>query len=57
MKTILPLLLALSTSFVFSQGPTAEQIVGRVTDIMSPENSYSKGSQTIITSSGKERIF
>ncbi|MCF7826745.1 MAG: outer membrane lipoprotein-sorting protein, partial [Candidatus Marinimicrobia bacterium] len=24
---------------------------------MSPENSYSKGSQTIITSSGQERVF
>lgn len=51
--TVLTLLLSLA----FAQEPTAEQIIERVTDIMSPENAYSKGTQTIITSSGKERVF
>jgi len=46
-----------SISLLSGQTPTAEQIVDRVTTIMSPESSYSKGSQTIITSSGKERVF
>ncbi len=47
----------LCCSFIFAQSPTAKEIVDRVTDVMSPVNAYSKGSQTIITSSGKERVF
>jgi outer membrane lipoprotein-sorting protein len=47
----------LSLSFAFSQTPTGTEIVDRVTAIMSPENSYSLGTQTIITSSGEERVF
>jgi hypothetical protein len=47
----------LGLSTLFAQTPTAAEIIDRVTSIMSPENTYSKGSQTIITSSGKERVF
>jgi len=57
MKTKLLILLIASAAMLSAQTPTAQQIVDRVTAIMSPENSYSKGSQTIITSSGKERVF
>jgi len=53
----LTFLLMFSISCIFGQTPTATEIVDRVTTIMSPENSYSKGTQTIITSSGKERVF
>jgi len=53
---LIPLFLV-AFSFVFGQTPTAAEIIDQVTTIMSPENSYSKGSQTIITSSGKERVF
>jgi hypothetical protein len=47
----------LATSAVVAQTPTATEILKQITDIMSPENAYSKGSQTIITSSGEERTF
>ena len=57
MKTKLLIFILLSISAVFSQTPTAVDIVDRVTNVMSPENTYSKGTQTIITSSGKERVF
>lgn len=57
MKTKLLIVILLGISSVFSQTPTAVEIVDRVTNIMSPENTYSKGTQTIITSSGKERVF
>jgi len=57
MKTKLFFFLLFGTSLVFPQAPTGSEIIDRVTNIMSPENSYSKGTQTIITSSGKERVF
>ena len=57
MKTKLLIFILLSISAVFSQTPTAVDIVDRVTNVMSPENTYSKGTQTIITSSGKERVL
>ncbi len=57
MKLKLLLLSPFLLLIAHAQGPTADQIVDRVTNIMSPENSHSKGSQTIITSSGKERVF
>ncbi|MBT3254737.1 MAG: outer membrane lipoprotein-sorting protein [Candidatus Marinimicrobia bacterium] len=57
MKVKLFVLILVGVSILSAQTPTAEEIVDRVTAIMSPENSYSKGSQTIITSSGKERVF
>ncbi len=50
-------ILLLGSSIAFSQAPTGTEIIDQVTNIMSPENSYSKGTQTIITSSGKERVF
>jgi len=57
MKTRLIILILLGISSLLGQTPSAAEIIDKVTNIMSPENSYSKGSQTIITSSGKERIF
>lgn len=57
MKSTTLLLTLVLFTIVHPQGPTADQIVDRVTTIMSPENSYSKGTQTITTSSGKERVF
>lgn len=51
------LLSLLTFSLMSAQPPTGKVIIDRVTEIMSPENSYSTGSQTIITSSGKERVF
>lgn len=56
LKLFLCLLLVFSP-LVFVQAQNAEEIIARVTTIMSPENTYSKGSQTITTSSGKERTF
>jgi len=50
-------ILLLGSSIAFSQAPTGTEIIDQVTNIMSPENAYSKGTQTIITSSGKERVF
>ncbi len=57
MKLKLSILIVFVLSTAYSQTPTADYIIDQVTDIMSPENAYSKGSQTIITSSGKERVF
>ena len=51
------LAILLLTGCLFAQTPDADEIIQRVTDIMSPENSYSLGSQTIQTSSGKSRTF
>ncbi len=55
LRLALSLLLVLTTAV--AQTPTATEILKQITDIMSPENAYSKGSQTIITSSGEERTF
>lgn len=44
------------SSFIYAQ-PSAVEIIEKVTDIMSPENTLTRGTQTIITSSGKERTF
>jgi len=43
--------------FLFGQEDLANDITRRVTDIMSPETMHSVGTQTIVTSSGKERTF
>ncbi len=57
MKARIVLFFLISFSCLFAQAPTGTEIIDRVTTIMSPENSYSRGTQTIITSSGKERVF
>ena len=57
MKSKILFLTLFMVSALFSQGPTASEIIDRVTAIMSPENAYSVGSQTIQTSSGKTRTF
>ncbi|NQV41885.1 MAG: outer membrane lipoprotein-sorting protein [Candidatus Marinimicrobia bacterium] len=57
MTTRIILFVLLSFSWLVAQAPTGTEIINRVTEIMSPENSYSTGTQTIITSSGKERVF
>ncbi len=57
MKTKLVFFFLLATSFIFPKTPTGTEIIDRVTTIMSPENTYTRGTQTIITSSGKERVF
>ncbi|MBC8191697.1 MAG: outer membrane lipoprotein-sorting protein [Candidatus Marinimicrobia bacterium] len=57
MKARIVLFSLISFSCLFAQAPTGTEIIDRVTTIMSPENSYSRGTQTIITSSGKERVF
>ena len=44
-------------STLFASDELSKQIMVAVTDIMSPINSYSVGSQTITTSSGKTRTF
>ena len=57
MKARIAFFLLVSFPYVFAQAPSGTEIIDRVTTIMSPENSYSRGTQTIITSSGKERVF
>ncbi len=52
-----PLLLLLLTSTLCAQSDLAHTIMVAVTDIMSPVNMYNVGTQTITTSSGKERTF
>jgi len=54
---LLLFLFMVSPSFLVGQAPSADDIIRQVTTIMSPENTYSRGSQTIVTSSGKERTF
>jgi len=44
-------------SISLGQSPDAKQIIDQVTAVMSPDNAYSRGTQTIMTSSGKERVF
>lgn len=57
MKSIALLFLTLFTGNLLSQDDLAHRIMVAVTDIMSPTNVYSVGSQTITTSSGKARTF
>ena len=47
----------LMASFSLGQSPSASEIITQVTKVMSPENTFSRGTQTITTSSGKERVF
>lgn len=55
LKLFLSMIMMITVSL--GQSPSAEEIIAQVTNIMSPENTYSKGTQTITTSSGKERVF
>lgn len=57
MKLKLLSILFMGCAIAFSQTPAAAKIIDEVTAVMSPENSYSRGTQTITTSSGKERVF
>ena len=54
-KIILGLLLLVS--FTLAQDKLAVKVITAVTELMSPENMKSTGTQTIITSSGKSRTF
>lgn len=53
----LGLILLLSAPPVLAQDTLATRIIAKVTEIMSPENMKSIGTQTITTSSGKKRSF
>jgi len=57
MKLKIFLLLLLTFTYGAAQDQLAIEIIQHVTDIMSPENTYSVGTQSIITSSGKQRTF
>ncbi len=57
MKTKSALILLLLFSFAQAQDQLAIKIIEAVTELMSPENMKSTGTQTIITSSGKTRTF
>ncbi len=57
MKTKLIIVFILIFSFAQAQDQLAIKIIRAVTDLMSPENMKSTGTQTIVTSSGKTRTF
>lgn len=57
MKYKIVLVLILVVTGAFAKDDVGVKIVKEVTDIMSPENMKSTGTQTITTSSGKERTF
>jgi len=57
MKTRLIITFLLLITFAYPQEQLAVTIIRAVTDLMSPENMKSTGTQTITTSSGKTRTF